>query len=212
MLLQLMVVLSADPEAQAVSCLDGRDPTACRNGGLAFAYGEGVEPDNGRAVSLFSTGCELGDAQACFLARLQLVTSETEAISAPKLDLQPNEGGIAALKSRCTEGKALACYHLGVFHDRGPMSYRDMSQATMLFRQACDDGVHEACLEQARDYASTGTDMGIQKATALLEASCEADHAPSCHELGALLVEKDPERAAQVKARACDLGDYRSCK
>lgn len=204
MLLHVTLALAADPEAQAASCLEGRDPTACRVGGLAFAYGDGVEADVARGAGLLAAGCELGEEQSCFHAGL---------LKAPEgpLTVEVSQDGIAALKARCSQGKAPACYHLGVFHDRGPMSYRDMSQATMLFRQACDDGVQDACFEQAADYANGGTDIGLEKATALFEAACTSGHGPSCRELGRLLKESSPERAAELARKACELGDQSSC-
>lgn len=204
MLLLTLAAFAADPEAQATSCLEGRDPAACRDGGLAFAYGEGVERDDARARTLFAAGCELADPQSCFHKKL---------LSLPEgaLDVEANEEGIATLKARCSSGRASACYRLGVFHDRGPMGYRDMSQAMMLFRQACDDGEHGACFEQAADYASGGTDMGREKAEALFEGSCTAGHAPSCRELGTLLRPSNPDRATELTRRACELGDKSSC-
>ena len=133
MMVWLLAVLSADPEALAASCIEGQDPSACRDGGLAFAYGDGVERDDTRAGTLFFVGCDLGDEQACFHAKL---------LDAPDgaLEIEANEAGLATLKARCSASKPSACYQLGVFHDRGPMGYRDMSQAMILLRHACEDG------------------------------------------------------------------------
>ncbi len=203
MMVWLLAVLSADPEALAASCIEGQDPSACRDGGLAFAYGDGVERDDARARTLFGAGCDLSDEQACFHAKLLDVPDGP-------LEIEANEAGLATLKARCSASKPSACYQLGVFHDRGPMGYRDMSQAMMLFRQACDDGVHGACFEQAQDYASGGTDAGIGKATELFEVSCAAGHAPSCRELSTLVKLTDPDRAASLTRKACELGDQTS--
>lgn len=203
-LFHVTVALAADPLAQEASCLEGRDPTACVDGGLAFVYGDGVPADAARGADLLTQGCDLGEEQACFHATL---------LSAPEgsLTVEVSLEGIAELKARCSQGKSQACYQLGVFHDRGPMSYRDMSQATMLFRQACEADVLAACFEQASDYASGGTEPGLQKATALFEAGCTSGHGPSCRELGKLLKGGSPERAAELSRQACELGDQKSC-
>jgi TPR repeat protein len=127
---------------------DCEGPEDCLEQGLEQAI---VVQDAAAARPLLEKACVGGESQACFhVALLRLAGGE-------KLEVPLSEAGQSELKRRCAAEQGRACLQLGLLHDEGPMAWRDMSQASMYFRQACAAGQPEGCVH-----------------------ACEMGHAASC--------------------------------
>jgi len=150
--------------------------------------------------------CKAGASEACFHRGVYALALGKD------LEFVFDEAGHAALAAKCRAGTGAACYHLAALHERGPMDWRDQSQASMFYRQACGAGDARGCHAQATAYAAGGSKAGVQKATGLYSQAChDLDFVASCRSLAEISASSDPAAAKEARDRACALGDKESC-
>lgn len=88
--------------------------------------------------------------------------------------------------------------------------------ATAYYRDQCDAGTLDACVEAARLIVETeALDADAGQIVSPLEHACDADSA-YCHELGSLVaegehVERDWTRAVSLMEKSCDAGNGEGC-
>ncbi len=117
---------------------DCEGATDCLAQGLDQAL---VQEDDSLGEALLARACGAGDELSCFhLAATRLRLGQ-------RVEVPASEPGLAELKRRCEADQGRACLQLGLLHDKGPMGWRDMSQASMYFRQACAAGQPEGCVQ-----------------------------------------------------------------
>ncbi|HJN76413.1 MAG TPA: hypothetical protein QGF58_20970 [Myxococcota bacterium] len=196
MLLSLILPVLAGP------CEDDAAGRACVEAALEHALsGESA------AASELKSACDAGNDDACFHRGVYALVLGKDQ------DFEVSESGRDALAGKCKAGVGAACYHLAVLHDRGPIDWRDRSQASMYNRQACGAGDPRGCHAQAVAYAAGGSATGVTKAKALFSDACyEQDHAQSCVGLAELLTASEPQAAEEAMERACALGSRGACK
>jgi hypothetical protein len=129
-------------------------------------------------------------------------------------------------KTQCEKGNADSCYNAAL----GPLSrvpvapnspdYAARQQEDLpYYEKACEGGVGLACNSLGLTYQSkTAGVYDPAKANTYLEKACDELYlGAACLHLGNLLLEgkppvkKDPKRALERMARACDLGSNNGC-
>lgn len=202
-------------ETPAARCARG-DATACRDLGRAHLLGDGAPQDDRLAAALILKACELADAAAC---------SDLAVLSAIGRGVAQNDARAVALSRRaCEGGLALACSNLGVLTVEGanvlalrPDEAGDAAMKTArFFKQACDAGVPEGCLNHGTVVeAGVLVSKDAPAAAQALRRACDAGLALACHRLGLLwgryptLTPDAP--AAKVQATACAAGIAPAC-
>jgi uncharacterized protein len=111
----------------------------CRDYGDRLRRGEGVEKDLEASRHIFSTGCELGDAESC-IEFAEMVVADGSAQEAPARALD-------ALKRACDLGSELGCGRAAKLLSSGPPELRDRKLAEDLLHRACGGGYQESCEE-----------------------------------------------------------------
>ncbi len=182
-----------------------------RSADLAHRYevGLGVEKDEGRAVQLYTKGCDDGDLAAC--ASLgAMITSGRGA--------QRNDAlAIQLFLRACDRGGADGCAKLGVMYGSGSGVAKDEARAAELYKRACDGGSAAGC-----DYLGDAYDRGYGvlkdavRAAELFRRACDGGWLAGCFDLGVMYengrgVPDNTERAAQLYKQACDGGSAAGC-
>lgn len=186
----------------AAPCDDDASSRACLDAALEHALsGDPV------AATELKSSCDAGNTEACFHRGLYALVLGKDQ------EFEVHDGAREALIGRCKSSVGAACYHLAVLHERGPMDWRDGSQASMYNRQACGAGEPRGCYAQASAYAAGGSESAVAKARELYDGACyQQKHAASCVALGELVAASDPSASAAALERACDLGTKAACK
>ncbi len=128
-------------------------------------------------------------------------------------------GDAEACRVACDAKVAAACTQLGVLHNRGTGTARDLAVAALYYQRGCDGGDPAGCnnLGTIYQFGALGLAADRARAAALYERACHAGHLEACANLGSLYLE-DPAASTQQKARArtllkqaCDAGISRAC-
>lgn len=197
----------------AQSC-ELRNYRGCRNLGVQYSLGEGVEIDHDRAHELYAKACEGGDMRGCNNLGVQAIFGMGGPLNA--------EIAAQFFSQACEGGDPRGCKNLGDVH-AGAFSVQtepvaaDFASANSLYDRACTAGDGMACNSLAVQYLE-GKGVAASPATALdlLERAC-ADHVyVACHNAGRILLDPrhafgDLRKARTLFATACDGGDSRSC-
>jgi TPR repeat protein len=124
-----------------------------------------------------------------------------------------HERAVKAHNAACRKGDAAACLGAGRAYAEGDGVWTVPAIAYILYGEACDQGLGEACRAYA-SLAKTGygyPEGGVAAAEAMLEKSCTSDDAESCADLAAELWEVDKARADAFYDKACKLGWRDAC-
>jgi len=96
---------------------------------------------------------------------------------------------------------------------------RSVADVLRVFRSGCDQGVGWSCGHLARMYYSgVGVEEDRASAVSLFDRACNAGHATSCDNVGALYlngttgVPRDMDKGASALQRGCDVGRPSACK
>jgi TPR repeat protein len=154
----------------------------------------------------FLRGCALGSTDGCFLLGDYV---DRWGVSDPRVAKAEHD-----LSASCETGEVRACLgagHLLVRHEPRSAEY---GRALLLFDQACDQGLGEACVagaEQRRIGEARRVEAPDQPT--MLSAACSLSNAAGC----SLLAERLARRSDTVPGaydawlKACDLGDPHAC-
>jgi TPR repeat protein len=148
--------------ASARRC-DGGQGDACAALGLAFAAGDGVPKDPGRARILLTQACGADSGPGCFeLARATPAGSAANDLYVKSCDLghalacgeaarllynldQPSPRLVRMARQGCDADDPNACLVLGVLFANGIEVPLDMEEARRKLLQACSKGLEPAC-------------------------------------------------------------------
>jgi TPR repeat protein len=121
---------------------DAGSADRCRRLAATYAFGQGVQQDEGRATTLYEHACDMKDAPACIFAGQM----HEFAHGVPK-----DDAAAARLYERaCDLGSAAGCYNLAIMVERGHGVPRDRAKAGDLYQVACTAGAKQAC-DRARE-------------------------------------------------------------
>lgn len=143
---------------------------------------------------------ELEDSRAC--------TERAERVI-DGLGIEANrDAGWVLLKETCTTGYAPACISL--------IEHTPNRSRLKLTELMCDEMSDAHCWHQA-DLLLQGSKRSQTQAVELLERSCTAESGPGCRLLAEALeegkgVEANPGRAAELRIKACELGQTEVCE
>jgi TPR repeat protein len=120
---------------------------------------------------------------------------------------------------KCLEGEGSYCTKFG---NRGELQTKDFAKALAWYKKGCTAAKQEpvCCAGQARLMINgQGMTADVEGGHKLWESTCSMDLGrDSCGELalaldkGAFGVKKDPKKAKEIYAKACDLRDLGACK
>jgi TPR repeat protein len=116
---------------------DGGSADRCRRLAATYAFGEGVEKDEPRAVTLYEHACDMKDPPACLFAGQM----HEFAHGVPE-----DDAAAARLYERaCDMSYAAGCYNLAIMVERGRGVPRDRARAGDLYQVVCTAGAKQAC-------------------------------------------------------------------
>ena len=118
-----------------------------------------------------------------------------------------------AFERACEAGEPQGCHNLARMLAEGSGGARDRGAALKAYTEACRDGLPWSCYGGALLVAQDD----MPRAAAMLEQACDGSYAAACYELALLVdsgagTEKDPRRARDLLATACQAGEGRACE
>ena len=182
---------------------DADDSEACKNLGVSYFYGKGVEPDYERAAAANAKACDRSEYVAC--ANLGLALMEGKGVSVDRAK------AIEHFERACENGVDSTCRRAAFALEVDGETER----AQGLFDKACDSAV--GCYNLGIDFYTGKLGVkDIKRAAMYFERGCERGQASSCSNFALLLrdgvgVEKDKERSMQMFKKACDAGNEDAC-
>jgi TPR repeat protein len=185
--------------AEAQDCTK-QVPTACTALGVQH-----------KAVDLFKLGCDLGDAEGCYLF----------AVNVGERD----PGARAAYRQACEGGNALACTNLGWMMQFGHGGKADDEQAVDYYRKGCKGSCsgsnNVGCVNLARMIRDgVGTKQDVEEANRIFGDVCERspinaedrrEIARACSLAGTALLTQHIPRALALLDKGCSAGDSFGC-
>jgi TPR repeat protein len=172
---------AGDPRAGAPflqKACDASVLAACTNLAAQYELGEGVARDIGRAVALFTTGCDGQEPRACYnLGRLYVHGAEGLAKDAKK--------GTPFLEKACGKAEAAGCYELGLVHYLGKTTGdKDFARALPAFDAGCKGGHAESCANLGAMYVNgEGVAKDLSRARSLFKKGCQGGSRMACQVL-----------------------------
>lgn len=160
-----------------LSCANENMP-GCRNLGMHFANGVGVEEDDFTANSLYMTACNSGDMSSCYNLAVHLANG---------VGIEADKAAAHALyRKACYGGNLSGCNSLGSqFTDevatiQGPITANTEDQ------QACEKDATENCSTSNRPlHQAGGITDAAQASWRLLTKSCNDGNQLACNRLAA---------------------------
>lgn len=182
---------------------------SCNDLGVAYARGEGVAPDEGKATALYDRACKLEVVLGCFnLGHLYTRTNKLPE-------------ALPLLQSACDQKLAEGCFELGLLALRGKGVEEDAAKALELFKRACEQEQKpslQACgaIGVVYDNGGKGVPVDRVKAAQYLTAACDKNLFEACKNLGILVrgnkVNGTPPAAANALfEKACNGNDGAGC-
>jgi uncharacterized protein len=199
----------------ATGCAQGRRED-CRQAGLAYLEGMGVERSATRAAELLRAACDRGDPPGCTALGALLEEGATGPRDAA--------GALACFQKACEGGEPMGCNNLANRYHDGEGVARDLSRAGELYDRACQAGSGMACSSLAKAHlAGEGVAKDADRAARLfgrsaelLQKGCDEGSARACGQIGwlherGLGVPKDAARARRSYEAGCQGDDAASC-
>jgi hypothetical protein len=121
---------------------DAGSADRCRRLAITYAFGQGVEKDEGHATALYERACEMKDPSACVFAGQM----NEFARGVPKDEAK----AVRFYEKACDLQWAAGCYNLAIMYERGTGVPVSRSKAGDLYQTACTAGAQLAC-DKARD-------------------------------------------------------------
>ena len=191
----------------ATNCTRGYSPS-CNLAAIRYAPLLSANAACEQAVPFAARSCSAGDSMGCAL--VDACDLSTPARHAAALE---------RLHSACETDQPLACLYWGdvqeatAGHEDGPVR-RAYGMACL---QRESPGASLACARAgAYDLAHAGSSLEAERTISRLADQCISGSAPACCVLAGEYqsgkwVKADPARTAELRARACTLGDQRCC-
>ena len=197
-----------------VRACDNDNGDGCNGAGYAYYTGRGVEWDATKALGYYRKGCEHGSAVAC----QNVGETLRYGIAAPK-DLAES---YKLYKQACDASGRWGCGGEGHFLATGTGGApKDLKRAAELLRKACDgDGEYDSCAELAAVLEQLGgsvSEIAALRAKGRQRVEKAAESNPAyMYWLGVYFRDgigsaKDPQRAREWFAKACDHFDPLGC-
>ncbi len=196
---------SADCEKQC----DAGHGGSCAMLAVMYRDGSGVKKDWAKAATLAKTACDRDVTAGCRL------------VAAAKLGGQgvdkDKAGAIALYDKACQAGDGAGCVELGV----AKLAEKKLSNdAQYAFRRACYGGGElEGCAWLGTLYVEGKGGMTVSPkiGAKFFDKGCKEGSARACAGLADLYkagkgVDKDPAKAKELYAKACNAGDAKACK
>lgn len=227
-------------QALLQSCESGKQ-RACVGAAHLLVRHEPRSDAYAQALTLFAAACDSGLPSACIAGAEQRRIGAARGGDAPEpeelwrraceLDSAPGCAGLGERLARakgtvaaaytawtqaCDTGEAGACTDLGrIVEVRHDPPWPGEEPAPAYFARGCENGDAEGCFQQAAvDVPKRGDPP--EPAYLLLGRACAGDYGPACAELGRVHLQRetsfDDEIAAGHLQRACDNGQFESCK
>jgi uncharacterized protein len=203
-----------DAPACEQGCAKGR-AADCRQAGLIYHQGVGVERSAVRAHELLRAACDAGDPPGC-TALGALLVEGTAAAASPPSEVR------AIFNKACDGGDAMGCNNLANLYDSEPD--RDPPRAWALYMKACERGSGMGCSTVAKAFDAgdrvprdpAQASRYFSRSLTILQADCDAGNPRACgqagwlHERG-LGAAKDVAAALRGFQAGCDGNDGPSC-
>jgi eukaryotic-like serine/threonine-protein kinase len=192
----------------------------CESGGMAgcnslgqmyAGSGDGVGHNDAMALGLYQKACTGKLGAGC----VNLGSMHYDGTGVPK-----NRKLAASLyRQGCEMGEPYGCFNLSVAYasDNGGVPHDD-GQAYVYADKACAGGNALGCVRVAdAKLRGAGVDKDVKGGLGQIEAMCAAGQVEGCKEVASLYakgldeVAADPVRRDEYLAKACKLGDKRSC-
>jgi serine/threonine-protein kinase len=152
---------------------------ACKDLGIMYRYGQGVQEDDSKAASLFAKACDAGNALGC---------TNLGALYANGKGVDKDDTRAAAFYNKaCNAGDAMGCSNLGTMYWDGRGVPHNDFQATTLYSKACNAGNAAACSNLGNSYLlGRGVVKNPDMARQLYMKSCGMNNKVACDQLKAL--------------------------
>lgn len=188
------------------ACEAGLD-TACGNAAMALAVLDDSDDASKEILSLYTIGCDRGDAASCVELGAALFSMRDPALAARSADY---------FTRACDLGSSIGCGDLGLSARDGKGVPRDLVRARAHFEAACAEGEQRFCMELGALLMSVGG-KEADRARALFEAACKADQPLACMNLGSMYldgtsVDQSFKRAEELFAKACEAKVGPACR
>jgi TPR repeat protein len=180
---------------------------SCLIAALEFAPVISPRPDCARAVPLAQQACAGGQKEGCALGEACRMSGAGRAQA------------LQALGQACEQNDGVACFY---WAEAGRPPEVSVKQARRAFRLGCMSPVgtlfrRQACGRLGEiNLALASTRAEEEAALGLLEKACEDSSGQACCDLAEAQRKRfrgasDPARAAELRDRACALGEQRCC-
>lgn len=125
---------------------NAKDATSCWTLGEALLKGQGVAANPAKAVSAFTRACDLGVAEACYIAasRTDYNKTGTSADAAAALGLYTKG---------CEAGLGASCLSSGIYTESGWGRAKDLPRALAFYERGCTLRDGESCRYLGQIYA-----------------------------------------------------------
>lgn len=185
------------------------EPQDCKKGVPSACTAMGVQH---KAVDLFKLGCDLGDAEGCYLFAVNVGEKDPQAR--------------AAYRQACDGGNALACTNLGWMMQFGHGGRVDEEQSVEYYRRGCKGSAcsgpnNVGCLNLARMIRDgVGTKKNADEANRIFAEVCDRkpassdearDIARACSLAGTALLTKHIPQALTLLEKGCAANDSFGC-
>jgi hypothetical protein len=188
----------------------------CRQAGLAYLEGMGVERSATRAAELLRAACDAGEAAGCTALGVLL----EEGAAGPR----DPAGALRCFEKACEGGETMGCNNLANRYHDGEGVARDLSRAAELYDRACQAGSGMACSSLAKAHlAGEGVPKDPDRAARLfarsveiLQKACDEGSARACAQVGwlherGLGTPKDTSLAMRSYEKSCQGDDAAGC-
>jgi TPR repeat protein len=194
------------------ACTEGK-ARGCISLGTMQQSGISTTKSIRKAADSFRRACDLGEARGCFYAGIALGAAHE---GQPPID---PKAAIHLLDKGCAERAWGACSQLGVHHETGTGTDKDVAKARSLYEQACNRKDGHGCTRLGYLHEDgTAVDKDAVAAVRLYEKACDLNDQDGCFVLAVMLGEgrgtdQDTGRAKQIFADLCRTHGYvEACK
>jgi TPR repeat protein len=182
---------------------------SCNDWGVAHAEGWGMPASPAHAALLFRQACDNHEVAGC--------ASYAEVLlkGAPGVARDPNRA-LTLLGRACSNGSFKACYGVGLALSEGLIGEPRPAEAASYLRYACGYKLPQACNQLAFLLDSGVIGTNLVEARQLSEFACSQGVAAACVRLSGyyergVAIAPNSEKAAELLARACKLGESQAC-
>lgn len=194
------------------ACTEG-EARGCLHLGTMQQSGISTAKDLRKAADSFRRACDLGEPRGCLYAGIALGAAHEDQ---PPID---PKAAIPLLDKACSERAWGACSQLGVHHETGTGTDKDVTKARSLYERACNRKDGHGCTRLGYLHEDgTTVDKDAVAAVRLYEKACDLSDQDGCFAFAVMLDEgrgtdKDADRAKQIFADLCRTRAYvEACK